>query len=543
MNTEDNDNDAENQRLLDELMRQGSFQFDAHPASTSLQNEYDFMQFHPLRSQGYPGDTPAHHHEKLSYMSSSNNRKHSHNQSPNTSARINHDQNSNIGRQPFISHHASIAQPEPQASFLDDMFATSSSSHPLSTSITATSANAYSTANSTHPQRFSSHQENASMNSFSRNAHLDSNSEINNKGTPTNILDDTSTYTATTSDHDNIDPNNILNDFLFRPNDDAMFNYADDISTSVGSSINSELLASSYSSSFSFNPTPYLENMTGTSVTSNNNNLNINTIRSPTASSIRPGSFISTSLRNASININNNTPKTRNTSISSYNNTNNNIMDGFTPNGTSAGFGSLSKSALSHLTAEEKLKRKREFHNAVERRRRELIKQKIKELGNLVPPYLLHYDFSTGKQIKTNKGIILNKSVEYVAFLQNVISEQANKKNLLQNKVNELEIELSKLGLNANELIPQTGEGNHNMNSVNETDSHQSIKSEYLKTNESSSGNNTKDNNITLRTPTGANDDLQEFLSGAAIEAQDNERLMFGDDEGNPADYLLEFDS
>ena len=42
---------------------------------------------------------------------------------------------------------------------------------------------------------------------------------------------------------------------------------------------------------------------------------------------------------------------------------------------------------------------------------------------------------------------------------------------------------------------------------------------------------------------TNIHDELKEFLSGDLIEAEDNAKLMFGDDNSNPADYLLEFGS
>ncbi|CAI5757000.1 unnamed protein product [Candida verbasci] len=105
------------------------------------------------------------------------------------------------------------------------------------------------------------------------------------------------------------------------------------------------------------------------------------------------------------------------------------------------------------LSKEEKLKRRREFHNAVERRRRDLIKEKIKELGIIVPPSLLNPQLSAVqslqrktqskndnsidlhdlndiissvkvKETKPNKSTILNKSVDYVNHLKYVLEQQ-----------------------------------------------------------------------------------------------------------------------
>ena len=103
-----------------------------------------------------------------------------------------------------------------------------------------------------------------------------------------------------------------------------------------------------------------------------------------------------------------------------------------------------SKSSV-QLSTEEKLRRKRDFHNAVERRRRELIKQRIKELGSLVPPALLCFD-SSGKQVKPNKGIILNKVVEYIHFLRNLLEVQDGRLEQLCAKIDGLEQTLGGTG-------------------------------------------------------------------------------------------------
>ena len=110
------------------------------------------------------------------------------------------------------------------------------------------------------------------------------------------------------------------------------------------------------------------------------------------------------------------------------------------------------------LSKEEKLKRRREFHNAVERRRRDLIKERIKDLGLLVPPSLLNPQLIAVqtfqktaqlnsneinellstikvKETKPNKSTILNKSVDYVNHLQYVLQQQEKAMEELSNKI------------------------------------------------------------------------------------------------------------
>ncbi|RCK64183.1 Retrograde regulation protein 3 [Candida viswanathii] len=108
------------------------------------------------------------------------------------------------------------------------------------------------------------------------------------------------------------------------------------------------------------------------------------------------------------------------------------------------------------LSKEEKMKRRREFHNAVERRRRDLIKERIKELGVIVPPSLLNPQLcavqtlqrklsaeSTElndligsikvKETKPNKSTILNRSVDYINHLNYVLRQQEiARENLLK---------------------------------------------------------------------------------------------------------------
>ncbi|KAI3402689.2 RTG3 [Candida oxycetoniae] len=118
------------------------------------------------------------------------------------------------------------------------------------------------------------------------------------------------------------------------------------------------------------------------------------------------------------------------------------------------------------LSRDEKLKRRREFHNAVERRRRDLIKERIKELGMIVPPSLLNpqlcavqtlqrkntLDFNDlsdligsikVKETKPNKSTILNKSVVYMNHLNYVLKQQEITRNELTRQIKLLEKELS----------------------------------------------------------------------------------------------------
>lgn len=89
------------------------------------------------------------------------------------------------------------------------------------------------------------------------------------------------------------------------------------------------------------------------------------------------------------------------------------------------------------LSKEEKLRRRREFHNAVERKRRDHIKDRIKDLSKLVPPLMLLYD-ENGKEIKPNKATTLSKTVDYVNSLHTVIERQVQRREAIIQKINEL---------------------------------------------------------------------------------------------------------
>ncbi|KAJ2750013.1 hypothetical protein GGI19_005344 [Coemansia pectinata] len=66
----------------------------------------------------------------------------------------------------------------------------------------------------------------------------------------------------------------------------------------------------------------------------------------------------------------------------------------------------------------EKRRRRRESHNAVERRRRDNINERIQDLYALLP------DMMIDPNTKPNKGVILKKSVEYIRQLQQMIQSQ-----------------------------------------------------------------------------------------------------------------------
>lgn len=133
-------------------------------------------------------------------------------------------------------------------------------------------------------------------------------------------------------------------------------------------------------------------------------------------------------------------------------------MSAPSPSGNHIRKGSDAGNNSKNLTQEEKVKRRREFHNAVERRRRDLIKEKIKELGQLVPPLLLtpqvcavqtlqkqpHLALKEIKELlasvkvketKPNKAMILLTSVDYIRHLQYVLSQQDRKRKEIEDQI------------------------------------------------------------------------------------------------------------
>lgn len=134
------------------------------------------------------------------------------------------------------------------------------------------------------------------------------------------------------------------------------------------------------------------------------------------------------------------------------------------------------------LTDEEKIKRRKEFHNAVERRRRDLIKQRIKELDAIVPPSLLNPQLCAlqamainrnlktkeltelaatmkVKETKANKNTILSKSVVYMSHLKYVLEEQVKARKKLEEEIALLEGESDQgrrsEGQSSRESVPQ----------------------------------------------------------------------------------------
>lgn len=69
----------------------------------------------------------------------------------------------------------------------------------------------------------------------------------------------------------------------------------------------------------------------------------------------------------------------------------------------------------------EKRRKRRESHNAVERRRRDLINDKISELSSLLPEY------ASDANNKPNKGLVLKRSVEYIRHMQLFAARQMDR--------------------------------------------------------------------------------------------------------------------
>ncbi|WPK27533.1 hypothetical protein PUMCH_004925 [Australozyma saopauloensis] len=132
-------------------------------------------------------------------------------------------------------------------------------------------------------------------------------------------------------------------------------------------------------------------------------------------------------------------------------------------------------SSSQNLTQEEKAKRRREFHNAVERRRRDLIKEKIKILGVLVPPSLLTpqvcatqilqklsqplskelkelIEATKVKEIKPNKASILLTSVDYIRHLHYVIEKQRARREEIEATIASYENGSERYDFNADAL-------------------------------------------------------------------------------------------
>jgi len=102
----------------------------------------------------------------------------------------------------------------------------------------------------------------------------------------------------------------------------------------------------------------------------------------------------------------------------------------------------------------EKRQKRRESHNAVERRRRDNINEKIQELASIIPEEFMTPPSALGPAsplgaspathhapdgtIKHNKGIILRKSVDYIRSLQDVVKESQRRARRLEEEVKRL---------------------------------------------------------------------------------------------------------
>ncbi|KAJ1675107.1 hypothetical protein EV182_001926, partial [Spiromyces aspiralis] len=73
----------------------------------------------------------------------------------------------------------------------------------------------------------------------------------------------------------------------------------------------------------------------------------------------------------------------------------------------------LNRNDVDAKTANERLRRRRENHNFVERRRRDNINQTIQCLAELIPN-------PSQDQTKMNKGLVLRMAVEYIRELQHI---------------------------------------------------------------------------------------------------------------------------
>ncbi|CAG8647374.1 3319_t:CDS:2, partial [Ambispora gerdemannii] len=85
----------------------------------------------------------------------------------------------------------------------------------------------------------------------------------------------------------------------------------------------------------------------------------------------------------------------------------------------------------------EKRRKRRESHNAVERRRRDNINEKIQELSTLLP------DLYNDSANKPNKGVILRKSVDYIRDLKKIVDQQGTRNQELEALVRDLQSKMN----------------------------------------------------------------------------------------------------
>jgi hypothetical protein len=86
----------------------------------------------------------------------------------------------------------------------------------------------------------------------------------------------------------------------------------------------------------------------------------------------------------------------------------------------------------------EKRRRRRESHNAVERRRRDAINERIGELGSLLPYSIMDED---SKQ-KASKGCILAKSVEFIRRAQYALQDSIERQERLESALEQMGVDI-----------------------------------------------------------------------------------------------------
>lgn len=130
----------------------------------------------------------------------------------------------------------------------------------------------------------------------------------------------------------------------------------------------------------------------------------------------------------------------------------------------------------------EKRRKRRESHNAVERRRRDHINEKISELSSLLPDFSPAPGHATtdpsSTSSKPNKGTILKRSVEYIRHMQLFAARQMDRtleleqvlmRICLERGINESELGLSSpLGTTIQLPLFRDAPGGEDMASVDE---------------------------------------------------------------------------
>lgn len=91
-------------------------------------------------------------------------------------------------------------------------------------------------------------------------------------------------------------------------------------------------------------------------------------------------------------------------------------------------------------------RQKKDNHNAIERRRRFNINDRIKELGTLLP--------KQDPEMRPNKGTILKSSVDYIQTLQGEQAQWHREREILATRITQLESSLRKHGISESEWAP-----------------------------------------------------------------------------------------